>query len=166
MYLNKTLKKAQKFISRLRHNDLKKLKNICAEIREAEKNLITKAFELSILDKCEKRCKGICCKNIQIDAVINFLDFVYILGMDNSFKDDIRKCLKNETLFISDCVFLKNNEGPCIFPYGLKPEKCVITFCFDEDLIKKEINLVRTKFTKLHLFIIITNLKYIKKKLL
>jgi hypothetical protein len=63
--------------------------------------------------------------------------------MAGALDDQMAACLKKEpALYISDCIFLKNGTGPCIFPHSVMPEMCITTFCFDETPAKKEIKLL------------------------
>jgi len=150
MSLSYDFKKAIKTLHSLPPDELKSLESICGEIREAQDNLTISASEL--LKKCANSCKGLCCRNIYPDTIINYWDFLFILTLDTSYTELIRKCLKNETLFSSDCIFLENGKGPCIFPAGIKPKICIMTFCGDILSIKKELRLVGSKFNKLARF--------------
>jgi hypothetical protein len=57
--------------------------------------------------------------------------------------------LGRESFFASDCLFLKNGLGPCLFPEGLRPERCVTSFCRVEPSIEKEIGRVMGEFSRL-----------------
>ncbi|MCP4350634.1 MAG: hypothetical protein GY795_34635 [Desulfobacterales bacterium] len=153
MGLKYKFKKAEEIIQRSDTEELKTLIGICKEIQTAEDELITGAEE--VLSQCKNNCMGLCCRNICIDDIVTLLDFVYILAVDDSMKDRIPEYLKNETMFTSDCVFLENGKGPCIFSSNSRPEKCIITFCGDEMSIKQEIRLLVSKFNKLSRFVML-----------
>jgi hypothetical protein len=46
-------------------------------------------------------------------------------------------CLARESFFPSDCIFLENGTGPCLFPDSLRPERCIISFCGVEPSVRK-----------------------------
>ncbi|MDY6790107.1 MAG: hypothetical protein SWH54_02445 [Thermodesulfobacteriota bacterium] len=153
MGLKYKFNKAQRIIEDLDHKDLIAVKGICEEIQMAQNNLFKEGKE--ILAYCQHRCRGLCCRNIQPDEIITLTDFVYILVMESSVRGEISECLKKETLFSSNCIFLKGGEGPCIFPSDLRPEMCITSFCGGDNSIKKEINGVETKFNKLVRFFLL-----------
>ena len=161
MGLKYSFQKAGKIIKDSGSGDLKALEGICLEIRQAEDQLLNKA--INVLKRCENNCEGICCRNVQIDAIIGLPDFLYLLIMDSSKGDIISKCLENENIFFtSDCIFLENGKGPCVFPSNSRPEVCITTFCGDETEIKKEIKLVKSKFMKLDWFILLRKPRMLK----
>ena len=145
------INKAEAIINSFCGEELKALERACSEIQSAQDQLIKEAEDHFRL--CMNSCKGICCRNINPNEIITLLDFVYILSIDKTNIAQILECSKKETLFSSNCIFLKNDIGPCIFPYNLKPEKCIITFCSDTRTIRKEIKLVRSKFSRLSRFV-------------
>lgn len=157
MGLKYKFKKAQEIIERSGNKDLIAIKGICEEIQRSQNKLLEQAKD--VLKYCNDRCRGLCCRNIYPDDIITLADFVYILAMKNSvessLRDEISECLKKETLFSSSCIFLKKGEGPCIFPSDLRPEMCIISFCGGDTTIKKEINMVGSKFSKLIRFILL-----------
>ena len=157
MGLKYKFKKAQEIIERSGNKDLIAIKGICEEIQRSQNKLLEQAKD--VLKYCNDRCRGLCCRNIYPDDIITLADFVYILAMENSVessvRDKISECLKKETLFSSSCIFLKRGEGPCIFPSDLRPEMCIISFCGGDTTIKKEINMVGSKFSKLIRFILL-----------
>ncbi len=163
MGLKYKFKKAGEIIQGSDTEDLKTLMGICREIQTAEDELITGADE--VLSQCKNNCMGLCCRNICIDDIVTLLDFVYILAMDDSMRDRIPDYLKNETMFTSDCVFLENGEGPCIFSSNTRPEKCIITFCGDEMSIKQEIRQLVSKFNKLSRFVMLSKPRALIKSL-
>jgi len=168
MGLKYKFKKAQEIIEKTGNQDLIALRRICEEIQKVQNNLLEEAKDL--LKYCENRCQGLCCRNIYPDDIITLADFVYILAMESSVessvRDEISECLKKETLFSSSCIFLKRGEGPCIFPSNLRPEKCITSFCGGDTTIKKEINMVGSKFSKLIRFILLRKPRALKDFLL
>jgi len=164
MGLKYKFKKAQEIIERTCNQDLVALKGICEEIQKVQNNLLEEAKD--VLKYCKDRCRGLCCRNIYPDEIITLEDFVYILTMESSMREEISECLKKETLFSSSCIFLKGGEGPCIFPSDLRPEKCITSFCGGDTTIKKEINMVGSKFSKLIRFILLRKPRALKDFLL
>lgn len=146
-------KRAVKIVDRMDTDELEQLRKICHEIERAQNHLLVKAE--AIMKRCETGCRGLCCKNIDLEAIIAYPDFVYILALRKSMRDIASECLKKETLFRSDCVFLKNGKGPCVFPSGIRPKICVMTFCGDSASVKKEIARVGSLFNKLSVFILL-----------
>jgi len=164
MGLKYKFKKAQGIIEKLGDKDLIAIKGICEEIQGAQNKLLEEAKD--VLKYCKDRCRGLCCRNIYPDEIITLEDFVYILIMESSMREEISECLKKETLFSSSCIFLKRGEGPCIFPSDLRPEKCITSFCGGDTTIKKEINMVGSKFSKLIRFILLRKPRALKYFLL
>jgi len=152
MGLGYQFKKARKTLSSLAPADRRTLAAICRDIQQAEENLLAAAEEA--LYRCRTVCRGICCHNVDLDAVLGFPDFVYILTLESSLAGRMAACLKNEpVLYVSDCIFLENGTGPCIFPHSVMPEVCITTFCTDETPAKKEIKLLKWKFFRLGWFL-------------
>lgn len=156
--------KAQGIIERSGDKDLIAIKDVCEEIQRAQNKLLDEAKD--VLKYCNDRCRGLCCRNIYPDDIITLADFVYILAMKSSVRDEISECLKKETLFSSSCIFLKRGEGPCIFPSDLRPEMCITSFCGGDTTIRKEINMVGSKFNKLIRFILLRKPRALKDFLL
>jgi hypothetical protein len=153
MSLNYQFRQAQKIIRGLRSEDAQSLLNICREIQIAEIKLQEKSKDL--MTRCIQKCGGICCKNVQSDLIISHWDFVFILTLKPFLEDAMLKCLENEQpFFSSDCIFLQNGAGPCIFPDDARPEVCIVTFCDNTSPVKKEIVSVKRKFFKLTWFVI------------
>jgi hypothetical protein len=152
MGLKYNFKKAQGIIEGSGDKDLIAIKGICKEIQIAQNKLLEEGKD--VLKYCD-RCRGLCCRNIYPDEIITLADFVYILAMESALREKISECLKKETLFSSNCIFLKGGEGPCVFPSDLRPEKCITSFCGGDITIKKEINRVGSKFNKLIRFILL-----------
>ena len=146
-------RRAVKLIDRMDAGDLEQLRGICRAIHRAQDDLLAKAG--AIMKRCETGCQGLCCKNIELEDIIEYPDFVYILALRESMRDIASECLKKETLFRSDCVFLKNGKGPCVFPSGIRPKICVMTFCGDTASVKKEIAHIGSGFNRLYRFILL-----------
>ncbi|MFO8084046.1 MAG: hypothetical protein R6U27_06995 [Desulfobacterales bacterium] len=158
MSLTYQFKQAQKIINELNAEDASSLQKICREIQVAEMDLQEKSK--SLMTRCIHKCGGICCKNVQLDLIISHWDFVFILALKPFLKERILKCLEMEKpFFSSDCIFLKDGAGPCIFPDDARPEVCIVTFCDDTSPLKKEIANVKRKFFKLTWFILIRKVR-------
>lgn len=152
MGLQYQFRKAQKTLSRLAPGDRKRLEEICGHIQQAENRLRIAAKEA--LEQCRTSCRGICCRNIDLDAILGFPDFVYILTLEKRLADRMAACLQHESsLYISDCIFLENGTGPCIFPPNVMPEVCIATFCSTETPAQKEITQLKWKFFQLSWFL-------------
>ncbi len=144
-------RKAQAIMNGLNTEELSALKVICEKIQQAEKQLKGEAKDA--FTYCYTRCQGLCCRNIQPDAILTLHDFVYALTLDPSLKEGIVQCLKNESLYTSDCLFLADGEGPCLFSPYLMPETCVNSFCSDHPGVNREVRHVRSQFRQLARFI-------------
>jgi hypothetical protein len=144
-------KQAEKIISVMAPHDRTALERICREIEAAEKRLLEAAREM--MTRCYTACEGICCRNIHLDEILSLWDAIYLLALAPSVRETIAKCLEaDEPLFSADCIFLQHGVGPCIFPFTIRPEVCITSFCTDDAPVKKEILLVKRKFLKLCLF--------------
>jgi len=162
MNLQYKFKQATRFINDLCPEEYSALKNICKEIQGAENKLRINAEDL--LQRCYTACEGLCCRNLDLDAVISKEDFVYLLTNASELRDTIAACLQNEVAFFTfDCIFLKNGIGPCIFPPDVRPLTCLVTFCGDETSVKKEITQVKKKFLKLYWFIIFRRIPPVRR---
>jgi hypothetical protein len=157
MSLNYEFRRAVTAIARLDPEDRNVLSLICKDIQQAENDLNEKASKL--LNQCISSCTGICCRNIRLDEIIGFYDFTYLLMIENNMQDDMAACLKHESIFSADCIFLKNGTGPCIFPSNARPRICITTFCADDTPIKREIQRVNRQFNRLSRFIFSRRLK-------
>jgi hypothetical protein len=52
------------------------------------------------------------------------------LALVGHLRESMAICLEYENrLLASDCIFLSNGKGPCIFPPAVRPEVCITTFC-------------------------------------
>jgi hypothetical protein len=124
------------------------LERLCREIQAAERRL--NAAAAGSLKGCLAECRGLCCRNLHLDAVFGVADFVYILHLAPALAEKTAACLENENpLFSSDCFFLADGVGPCLFPPDLRPELCITSFCRGDDPLGPEIRRVRRGFQKL-----------------
>jgi hypothetical protein len=99
---------------------------------------------------CIQKCRGLCCKSLDIDSIFSLWDFIYILMLEPGMKDEIQTRLDTHNfLYLSPCPFLKDKEGPCIFPNTVKAQICVITFCTDDRTIKPFIKNINSNFFRL-----------------
>lgn len=128
------------------------LTHLCRRIQEAEGEL--NAAAALRLKGCMENCQGLCCRNLQLDAVFGIPDFVYILTLAPALDAAIGECILHEDpLFTSNCLFLKRGVGPCLFPPDLRPEVCITSFCGGDEALKPEIRRVKMRFWKLGLFL-------------
>ena len=149
MSLNHKFRQAEKIIDQLDGPQTRQIATICTEIKAAEGRLVKAAR--SNIRRCYANCVGLCCHNAQLDAIIGTGDFVYLLTVIPKMKERIARCLQGEViLFTSNCLFLRNCKGPCIFPFHSRPEVCITTFCEDDSAIRKEITAVKKQFMKLN----------------
>lgn len=128
---------------------------ICKQIQAAQNELNTVAY--GFFKNCLQCCKGICCRNIHINDIVSLLDFVFIFTISPSYVHLVKNLSRKETLFSSDCLFLEDNIGPCVFSRNIKPERCIITFCQNTKSIRKEIRTVQGKFSQLERYLIFRN---------
>lgn len=150
--------KAQKTISRIAPYDRAIIEKQCRSIRLAEEQL--QAAGRSAFLRCYSGCEGLCCRNLELDAVIGFSDFIYLLTVEGQLKESISTCLENEKRFFAgDCVFLINGKGPCIFPPTSRPEVCITTFCTETETLKHEIWRVKSQFMKLNFYLLFLQFK-------
>ena len=147
MELERNIEKARKLIDSMTGAQGSRLRDICRGIRTAQDRLNHKAAPF--FENCMRRCKGMCCKNIHINEIINMLDLIYILSLMPQLYGSLIPIARKEQIFSADCLFLQNASGPCIFPHNVKPERCIITFCEDAAPIRNEIQSVRAKFSQL-----------------
>ncbi len=152
MSLAYQFKKANRIIQSLDWAERTTLNRICSDIREAEIDLGNAAEQL--MTACHTGCKGICCRNIDLDAIIGLSDFVYILAIRPDLAEQMADCLEKESrLFTADCIFLENGTGPCIFPEDVRPQTCLITFCDEDAPIGRHIARVKRAFFGLSCFV-------------
>jgi hypothetical protein len=128
------------------------LDHLCRHIQEAERQL--NAAAALRLKGCLEDCRGLCCRNLQLDAVFGIPDFVYILAseplLDAEIDDGIRH---EEPFYTSNCLFLRRGVGPCIFPSDLRPEVCITSFCRGDGALRADIRRVKRGFWKLGLLL-------------
>lgn len=152
MGIKADFEEAERIIAALRPADQVRLRQICDEIQAAEAHLLKQAE--NNMDRCIEACQGLCCRNIQLEAIIGVWDLVYILTVAEAFRDRMAACLENEIPFYAaDCIFLENGVGPCLLPATARAEVCLTTFCSRTDAIDLEIRQVKRKFYKLGWFI-------------
>jgi len=147
MSLNHSFKSARKRISRLDADERTKLLIICEDIHTRQKALSEKAEPL--LQACMANCQGLCCRNIRPADIITEWDLLYILAKAPQIEAPMEACLREESFFPSNCIFLENGIGPCLFPDNLRPERCIISFCRVEPSVEKEIARVMGGFSRL-----------------
>ena len=102
------------------------------------------------LTRCHTLCRGLCCRNINVDALVQYGDFVFILTLAGELRKAAQHCLKAaDPLFPQDCIFLRDGAGPCIFPENLRPQICVTAFCMETPPARPAIRRVKRAFFKL-----------------
>ena len=152
MSLGYYFRKAYKTIGGLSFSDLADLNRRCLEIQAAEDQLLEAGR--NAFGRCENGCEGLWCKNVAIDEIIGFADFIYVLTLAEHLRESITLCLERENrLFAADCIFLLNGKGPCIFPPAVRPEVCITTFCANVVSVKREVRHVKALLMKLNLFL-------------
>ena len=152
MGIKADFEEAERIIAWLRPVDRVTLCRICDEIQAAEARLLKQAEDN--MDRCIAACQGLCCRNIQLEAIIGVWDLVYILTVAEAYRDRMAACLEKEIpLYAADCIFLENGVGPCLLPATARAEVCLTTFCSRTDTIDHEIQTVKRKFYKLGWFI-------------
>jgi hypothetical protein len=138
------------------------LTRLCRQIQAAERRL--NAAAANRLQGCLKDCQGLCCRNLDLEAVFGVPDFAYILAMDPSLDSAIAASLRHERpIFTSNCPFLKDGAGPCIFPPDVRPEVCITSFCHGDDALRAEIGRVKTCFWKLGFLLHVRQLPFIHR---
>ncbi len=165
MGLKYKFNQAKKILNDLDPETLRNIRGIGKEIQKAEEKLTLKGERLFL--KCKTECQGLCCRNLYPDSIISLYDFLFILVMNPKIDAAISKCLEKENIFYaSDCMFLKDGQGPCIFPPDSMPEICITTFCNYERSIEKEINFLKRKFMKLNWFLWLRKPRVLKNKVI
>ncbi len=133
---------------------------LCRHINDAERKL--NAAAALRLKGCLEDCRGLCCRNLQLDTVFGIPDFVYLLAVMPSLEAEITECLRiEEPLFTSNCPFLQRGVGPCLFPPDVRPEVCITSFCRGDETLKTEIRRVKIRFWKLGIFLYFNKLPLI-----
>ncbi len=152
MSLTYCSKKAAGILRRLPAGRRDALALLCRNINGAERKL--NAAAALRLKGCLENCRGLCCRNLQLDAVFGVPDFVYLLTAMPSLEAGINECLRlEEPLFTSSCPFLQRGVGPCLFPPDVRPEVCITSFCRGDETLKTEIRRVKIGFWKLGFFL-------------
>jgi len=144
--------KADAVLQRLSKEERNRVDLICAGIRKEQFRLQQEGRLL--FERCVSGCEGLCCKNVIADELITLWDMIFILAASSLCPEDLLSLAEKEPLFTADCMFLENGIGPCIFPDGHRPEKCVLSFCGDDRLIAENIRSVHRGFGRLHRFLL------------
>ncbi|MBC2711484.1 MAG: hypothetical protein HGJ94_10975 [Desulfosarcina sp.] len=161
MGLNHSFKTARKKIVALDADEREVVMAICRDIYQAQVRLTENARP--ILERCMSNCRGLCCRNIHPADIITEWDLLYILVMAPQMEEAMAACLKRERFFPSDCIFLENGTGPCLFPDNLRPERCIISFCRVEPSVEKEIGRVMGGFSRLIRFFLFRPLRRLSR---
>ena len=164
MSLSHSFKAARKKLDTLDADERKTLMAICRDIQDAQKALTQQSAPL--LARCMSNCRGLCCRNIHPADIITEWDLLYILTLTPKIEDAMAACLTREGFFPSDCIFLENDTGPCLFPDNLRPERCIISFCRVEPSIEKEIGRVMGGFSRLIRFFMFRPLRRLSRWLM
>jgi hypothetical protein len=164
MSLRHSYRQAAKIIRQWPTDSRPLLTRFCRRIREAERRL--NAAAAVNLDGCLKDCRGLCCRNLQLDAVFGVPDFVYVLTLEPALGATIEACLGREDLFFtSNCPFLEGGVGPCLFPVDVRPEVCITSFCRGDAALKPEIRRVKKCFWALGFFVHIRKIPLVHRLL-
>ncbi|MGB5986157.1 MAG: hypothetical protein WBG37_12705 [Desulfobacterales bacterium] len=140
--------RAVKTLQTLTPDQRQQVRDLCLDISEAQKALRRKAAPL--YTRCHTICKGLCCRNVTVEALVHHGDFVLLLTLAEHLKAQAAACLKNENpLYPADCIFLADGVGPCIFPDNVRPQICITAFCSDTAPARAEIRRLKVKFFKL-----------------
>jgi len=144
---------AERILTRLGPDDRVRLRRICGGIQTAEAELLARAGPA--MERCIHVCRGLCCRNIQLEAIIGVWDLVYILTVAGEYRNRMAACLEYEIPFYAaDCVFLAGGKGPCILPATARAEVCLTTFCSATGGINKDIKRVKRRFYRLGWFLV------------
>ncbi len=151
MSLRYKLNKAQSLLATLTPQEKERLARICDTIRQAQETLLANAG--TAMQQCLHNCEGLCCRNARVDDIIGLWDLVYILALRPDLAEDMAARVEREAPFYSaDCMFLKEDTGPCLFTPSIRPEVCITTFCSGDSTIQREIRQVKRQFFKLSWF--------------
>ena len=165
MSLRYCYKKAARILQRLPPRSRDALAVLCRQVQDAERQL--NAAASLRLKGCLEDCQGLCCRNLQLDAVFGAPDFVYLLAMASSLEAKIAECLRHEEpFFTSNCLFLERGVGPCLFPPDVRPEVCITSFCRGDELLKPQIRRVKKCFWKIGFFLWARRLPGVRRLLL
>jgi hypothetical protein len=152
MSLGYSFRKAGDILHRLPPDSREVLFTLCRKIQDAERSL--NAAAALRLQGCLANCQGLCCRNLDLGAVFGIPDFVYLLTLAPTMASGMTDCLRQEEpLFTSNCLFLHDGVGPCIFPPDVRPEVCITTFCRGDEALKPQIRQVKKCFWKLGFFL-------------
>jgi hypothetical protein len=149
------IRKAHETLHKLPEKERLRVKKLCAGIQSEQLRLMVDGKAL--FQRCISGCEGLCCRNVIADELITFRDIFFILAASSLSAADLLPLADKELLFTADCMFLKNGVGPCIFPDGIRPEKCVLSFCGDDRPIAGNIRSVHRGFVQLHRFLLFRN---------
>ena len=147
------IRKADEVLHRLSEKERSRVHLLCDEIRKEQLRLQKEGR--SLFERCISGCEGLCCKNVIADELITLRDMIFILATSSLGPDNLLPLAEKEPLFTADCMFLKNGVGPCLFPDGIRPEKCVLSFCGDDGPIIENIRRVHRGFVRLHRFLLV-----------
>jgi len=150
MGLFRKYQRALSLLKTLDRNEVAALTHICRTIEHAQRDLLVSAAPL--MDDCAQRCRGLCCRNIHTDDVIDLFDLQCLLIRRPALSGEVEQRSAASSLFSGPCVFLKDGKGPCIFSGNLKPRVCVTTFCQDDHALGAEIHAVEDAFGHLYRF--------------
>ena len=76
MGLNSDYKQACNLLARLSDPDRRRLGKICREVQTAQSRLLAAAEGMMM--RCREGCQGLCCRNVDLNAIISPWDLVYI----------------------------------------------------------------------------------------
>lgn len=156
-------KKAVKISQNFSPKDKSLILNRCITIQASQEALLRVAD--TAMDVCLTKCRGICCKSLDIDSIFSLWDFIFILTLAPKLAPEMQKRLDAYSpLYLSPCPFLRDNIGPCLFPRGIKAQICVITFCTNDEKIKAPVKNVNFNFYKLCWLIQYLRIKRIARK--
>jgi hypothetical protein len=148
MSLRHSYQQAAKILRRWPSASRPPLVHLCGQIQDSEREL--NAAAALRLAGCLEDCRGMCCRNLQLEAVFGIPDFVYILALEPLLDAGIGKRLRGkDSLYTSNCPFLEGGVGPCIFPPDVRPEVCITSFCRGDEPLKAEIRRIKIGFWKL-----------------
>jgi hypothetical protein len=153
MGIHYKIRTADDILARLSVKDRRRLDGICRQIRK-EQECLQRAGR-ALFERCITGCEGLCCKNVIADELITLRDFIFILAASSVSASDLLPLAEEEPLFTADCMFLKDGVGPCRFPDGVRPEKCVLSFCGDDQPISENIRSVHRGFVRLQRFLLL-----------
>ena len=153
MQLAKKIDRAHDMLLGLGSADRNTVQCLCEDIKAAQTVLVRNA--LPMFAYCKDRCKGLCCRNISMETIITLVDMIFILAVDAFDRCRLRELAVHESFFPSNCLFLRDGQGPCLFPENTKPERCILTFCVDVEPVSREIKAVKSSFSKLHRYALI-----------